>query len=395
MAGDAAQAIGIGSGTSMSGHTVFIKPNLLCMGQGGFMPQNGSTTKAEVIVGVAEQCLLAGADKVTIGDAAQGITWDWSTVGFFPGNTVFGTTNIQDAVSHLKTNFPSQEIELSCLHEVDEWEYLPSSSNEALMANGLKVGKSFYNADHVISISPLKNHPWADISGTMKNLIGATTAQPPFGFWAGPTWMMRELLHQAYANITSADFDQAGIAAAFIDIIKWRQDNGKQDFGIVECSIGIEGNGTRPLPFGAGKNIDIKARSNIGKYFILASNDLPAIDATNIRIMNQDVNTIRQLVMARNMGLGEITDIDLIGASIDDLLIPNWLKVYTQDEWGLASTVPVALHGAKTQQRSQMVNTMAGLGLPAAMIGGLRAWHHRMQPCCKPKGPCKNAEKKE
>ena len=110
MAGDAAQAIGIGSGTSMSGHTVFIKPNLLSMGQGGFMPQNGATTKAEVVVGVAEQCLLAGADKVTIGDAAQGITWDWSTVGFFPGNTVFGTTNIQDAVRHLKTSFRSQEI---------------------------------------------------------------------------------------------------------------------------------------------------------------------------------------------------------------------------------------------------------------------------------------------
>ena len=150
----------------------------------------------------------------------------------------------------------------------------------------------------------------------------------------------------------------------------------------MDCSIGVEGNGPSVFPLGFGKTIDIKTRSNIGKYSILASNDLAAIDATNIRIMNRDVEDIRQLVMARNMGLGEITDIELTGASIDDLLIPDWEMGIPQDEWGLASTVPIALHGTNTQQRSRMVNTITGLGLPAAMIGGLRAWHQRMQPSC-------------
>ena len=82
----------------------------------------------------------------------------------------------------------------------------------------------------------------------------------------------------------------------------------------------------------------------------------------------------------------------VLGASIDDLLIPNWLKSYTQDEWGLASTVPVTPQGINSQQRSQMVNTMAALGLPAAMIGGTRAWHKRMQPSPKAKGLCKATE---
>ena len=71
-------------------------------------------------------------------------------------NTVFDTTNIQDAVSHLQAAFPTQTIELSCLHEVDEWKYIPSSSTVKLMAPGLKVAKSFYEADHMITIPVLK-----------------------------------------------------------------------------------------------------------------------------------------------------------------------------------------------------------------------------------------------
>jgi uncharacterized protein (DUF362 family) len=388
MAGNAAHAIGIGSGgVNMSGTTVFIKPNLICMGQTDFTPKLGDVTKAEVIIGIAEQCLKSGADKVTIGDGAHGLSWDWSTIGFLNGNTVFDTTNIQDAVSHLQAAFPTQTIELSCLHEVDEWKYIPSSSTVKLMAPGLKVAKSFYEADHMITIPVLKNHQWADISCAMKNLFGVVTAKPPYGSVPGPTWMMRDSVHSSYANTTSGGEQQAGIEAAFIDILKWRKDAGKQDFAIMDCSIGVEGNGPRASPFGLGKAIDIKARSNIERYFLLASDDIVAVDATSSRIMGHKVTDIRQLRMADYLQLGEITDIDLTGALLGELSIPDWITAKQVEEWGVASTVPAAFHGTNMRQRSQMVNTMAGLGLPVSMIGGLRAWHQRKKTCCKHRHP--------
>lgn len=396
MACDAAQAVGIGSGpVNMSGTRVFIKMNMVCMGQGTFVPHYGDTTKAEVALGVAEQCLRAGADKVTIGDASHAVTWDWSTVGYFSGNTVFDTTNMLDAVAQLQLDFPNQEIELTCLHEVNEWEFIPSTSTEELMAPGIKLGKAVADADHLITISPLKTHQWADISCSMKNLVGTICAFPPYGNFPGPTFLQRDNVHRAYANITSGGIPQAGIEALFTDIIKWRKDQGKQDFAFNECSVGVEGNGPRPFPAGFGKIIDIKARSNIGRYYILAGNDIPAVDATAIRIMGQDVETIRQLVIARALRLGEITNIDLMGASINDLLIPDFLAAKQVDEWGLASTVPPALHGTHTQPRSKMVNTIAGLALPAVLIGGLHAWHQRKQSCCQHRSPVKTSDEEE
>ncbi len=384
MAGNAAQAIGIGSGgVNMSGTTVFIKPNLICMGQTPFIPKFGDVTKAEIILGVAEQCLRAGADKITIGDGAHGLSWNWSTIRFLRRNTVFDTTNLQDAVNHLQAAYPSQTIELSCLNEVDEWEYIPSSSTAKLMAPGLKVAKSFYEADHMITIPALKNHQWADISCAMKNLFGVVPAKPPYGLVPGPTWMMRDVVHFSYANTTSGGEHQAGIEAAFIDILKWRKDAGKQDFAIMDCSIGVEGNGPRALPVGLGKAIDIKARSNIGKYFLLASDDIVAVDAIGSRIMGQKLTDIRQLRMADYYQLGEITDIDLTGALLGGLSIPDWVTAKQVREWGVASTIPSTLHGTNTGQRSLLVNTMAGLGLPVSMIGGLRAWLRKKQTCGK------------
>ena len=210
MAGDAAQAVGIGSGpVNMSGTRVFIKPNLVCMGQGEVIPAYGDTTKAEAIIGVAEQCLIAGADKVTIGDAAHAVSWDWNTVGYFPGNTVFGTTHLEAAVAHLQAAYPAQEIELSCLHEVDEWQDIPTCSRQTLLASGLRVAQSVCDADHLITMSPLKNHQWTDISCCMKNLVGTITAQPPYGSFPGPTFMQRDNVHKAYANAVCAGFNNA------------------------------------------------------------------------------------------------------------------------------------------------------------------------------------------
>ena len=294
----AAEALGLHAGSDLSGKAVFIKPNLVAFGLGlPSDPLTGEWTKAEILVGILEQCLEAGAARITIGDGAQGIYWDWNSVFFFQGNRLLGGTNLKEAVESLKTRFPLQEIELLCLNAVNEWEHIPSSSDHEMMVSGLKIARSFYEADHVISVPVLKTHTLADLTCAMKNYVGVTPALPPYG-----NTVVRNGMHGAYVNARSAGFRDAGIAACFTDIVKWRKQAGRQDYAIVDGSIGIEADG--PTVMTGGKTIDIAQRSRAGKYFLIASDDLPAADATAARVMGMDVGNVKQLRMASSIGAG-------------------------------------------------------------------------------------------
>ncbi len=364
MGRQAAQSLGINAGFDLSGRSVFIKPNLIRLGVGiPFAPESGDCTKGEILVAVAQQCLEAGARKVVIGDGGQAIDWDWSSLTFFEGSTVFGKTNLREAVDWLRTEHPLQEIELACLNKLDQWERIPSCSENEIMQEGLPIGRSFFEADHVISVPVLKTHFIADVTLSMKNFVGVTSALPPFG-----NSVLRLGVHQAYEDAISAGFEKAGIEACFLDVLKWRKEAGKQDFAIIDGSIGVEENG--PATFvGMGKTIDIKQRSPAGKYFLLASNDLAAADATAARIMNHDVDEMKQLLMARKLGLGEIHNIRVVGdAKIEDLIIPDFERVEQGSQWDVSATMPQSVGQHVSRRESHRANVLGSLALSAGMI---------------------------
>jgi uncharacterized protein (DUF362 family) len=225
MGRQAAELLGVHAGDDLSGKAVFIKPNFVVFGSGMPVdPSTGEWTKAEIVVGVAEQCLEAGADKVTIGDGSQGVEWDWNSAVFFKGNTVFGQRNLKQAVDSLKARFPHQHVELLCLNGVNEWENIPSSSDHEMMLSGLKIARSFFEADHVISVPVLKTHALADMTCSMKNYVGVTPSLPPYGKYGDA--LIRSELHKAYAKATSGGIEEAGIAACFTDIVRWRMQTG-------------------------------------------------------------------------------------------------------------------------------------------------------------------------
>jgi uncharacterized protein (DUF362 family) len=369
MGTEAAQILGIHAGRNLSGARVFIKPNLFMMGFPGvtFQPTNGMNTKAEIVAGIAEQCLLAGADKVTIGDASQGIRWDWKGISFIGDNLVFGTRNLHDAVERLRASYPNQEIELACLNDLDQWEMIPSSSDSEIMREGLKVAKSFCEADVAISVPVLKTHMWADITCAMKNYVGVVTSKPPFG-----SVVVRDQVHEAYKNAACAGFENVGIAGCFLDIYRWRKQAGKQDVAIIDCTVGLEANGPLAGP-GLGKGVDLKQRSPAGKYFLLASDDLAAADATAVRVMNQEVDQVKQLLMARALGLGEIDRVTLNGSRLEALRVPDWeFPSFTPAEWGPASTMPLQ-QDESSGKNAQAANFLAAFLVPTSIV---YLWKH-------------------
>ncbi len=326
MARQATQKLGITRG-SLTGSSVFVKPNLVSVGTFPFDPHAGEVTKPEVLLGIAEQCLDAGARRVTIGDGAQVMLWDYSEIGFLHGKKLAGAAHLEAGVERLQNVYGTSRVELLCLNLQDEWAPIPSSSSSPLLRNGLLVAKSFHDADHVISAPVLKSHVFVGISGALMNYVGLTPLHT-----LGSGGVIRSLLHQAYAEAPLAGFDKAGIAGAFLDICAWRKSEGKQDFAIVDCSLGVEGNGPLTRGIFDGQTIDLRARSAMGQYYLLASDDLVAADSIAAQVMGFHENETQHLQMASWLGLGQSAKIQVVGASLDEIRVPDFRRAVRFDE---------------------------------------------------------------
>ena len=290
MARDALDACGGASSIVQPGETVFIKANFCAAGLVNHnVITSGDSTKPEIVIAVAEECLKAGAAKVTIGDAAQVARYSWEDLV-----TLDGATNLKAEAERLQKAY-GDRITLACLNsESPGWDMV--STYTALRT--VKVSSLVARADRVISIPVLKTHRWTQITASMKNFVGVTSVND-YG-WGG-AWRFR--LHQA------------GIEQSFLDIVQ----GVKPDFALVDCSIGCEGNGPHVLPGVWGTTVDMRDR--LGSWLVLAGKDLAAVDATAARVIGQDPGTVKHLGMAYEQGLGQIKEdrIDLSGARLEDI----------------------------------------------------------------------------
>jgi len=136
-----------------------------------------------------------------------------------------------------------------------------------------------------------------------------------------------------------------------------------------------------PAP-GVAYPVDFKSRTPAGNYFLLAGNDLAAVDAAAVRIMNQDVYTVKQLLLAKNLKLGKIDNIDIRGdTALEELIVEDWRRATTQlPEWGVGSTLPASTERSAQPQRDRRMNTLAGLAAPAAITYGLKLRHRKQHP---------------
>lgn len=331
MGREAAERVGIVPG-ALEGKTVFIKPNFVALGMEmlgcGFDPNTGEVTKPEIVAAVAEACLVAGAAKVTIGEGAQTQKWEWSQVRFVDGNDVEGATDLGAAVAHLQEVYGAARLELQCLNDVNDWVPVPSSSDNVNVKDGIFVARAFAEADHVVSIPVLKTHQWALLTASMKNYVGVvSSAAEHHG-----NKISRCKLHLAYATATCHGIENVGVSGAFVDIHKWRQDTGHQDYAILDATIALEGNGPHKKPVNDGRTLHVKDRNAAKSYFLLAGRDFTAVDSLASRIIGLEPDAITSLRLCRNLGLGRIDDVPLVGATLDDLKVADWMQPTLKSE---------------------------------------------------------------
>jgi len=275
---------------------VFIKPNFVTFpwAQTNNCFRIGECTKPEILIAVTEECLKAGANEVIIGEGSHLPTFDWKYAV-----TLDGTTNLVEEAKRLTSRY-SGKVTLACL-ETDSfsWTEVPSKTSHGKIA----ISSLVANADKLISIPVAKTHSWAQLTLAAKNFIGIT-----------PLSRYAQLIDNTWWNRGSFDHSSPkAIAQIYLDIVK----SIKPDLSIIDFSVGIEGNG--PTTTWGGTTIDMKKQ--IGSWAILASTDIMAADATAARVMNHDVEKVKQLSMGFDMGLGEIREhsIEILGEDLENL----------------------------------------------------------------------------
>jgi len=296
MTRDAVDALGGMQTIVNEGETVFIKPNFVSFpwARTNNCFHNGECTKPEIIIAAADECLKAGASEVIIGEGSHLPAFDWQYAV-----TLDGSTNLVKEAKRL-TSLYNGKVTLACLETASpEWVEIPSSSHLSSIA----ISSLAANADKVISIPVAKTHSWAQLTLALKNFIGITPLSR-YAQWVDNSWWNR------------GSFDHSSpraIGQIYLDIVK----SLKPALSIIDFSIGLESDG--PTLSLGGRTVNIKDR--LGTWAVIASTDIMAADATAARMMDHNVNKMKQLTMGYEMGLGEIRGqaIEINGEKLDNM----------------------------------------------------------------------------
>ncbi len=276
------------------GQTVFLKPNFSSAGLVQHdIVQSGDSTKPEIVIAVAEECLKAGASRVIIGDAAQVPRYSWKEI-----KTLDQSSNMFDEARRLNDIYSGKVI-LACLNsDSPNWIAVPSPWTSL---GKIYISSYVAQADKIISLPVIKTHRWTQITGALKNFVGVT----PLAKYGSAE--CRYVLHNAVG----------GIEQSFLDIVSAI----KPHFSLMDISVCCEGNGPHVMPGYWGTTIDVKQR--LGQWVILAGPDPVAVDATAARVIGIEPAGVKHLLGAYNMGLGQMNEnaIELVGASLNDIQV--------------------------------------------------------------------------
>lgn len=173
--------------------------------------------------------------------------------------------------------------------------YEEVSHPEGFLIKRLEVIKPVLEADVIISMPKLKTHTLMTFTGATKILFGVV---PGFA---------KAVFHARMRNVTH-------FALMLLDITSLV----KPALVLMDAVVGMEGDGPATGPL-----------RDVG--LILASRDSIALDAVATSIVGFDplkVPTLREAA-TRGLWTGQVGDIETLGASVDEVLVPDFLPPST------------------------------------------------------------------
>jgi uncharacterized protein (DUF362 family)/Pyruvate/2-oxoacid:ferredoxin oxidoreductase delta subunit len=168
--------------------------------------------------------------------------------------------------------------------------YEEVSHPEGFLVKRLEVIKPIMEADVVISMPKLKTHVLTTFTGATKNLFGVVPG------------LAKGIFHARMRNVTH-------FALMLLDIISLV----KPSLVLMDAIVGMEGNGPSSGPL---RDVGV----------ILASRDSVALDVVATSMVGFDplrVPTLREAA-AHGLWTGKVDDIETLGASVDEVLVPDF-----------------------------------------------------------------------
>jgi len=276
--------------------------------------QLGMISDPTVLLTVAEECLNAGASEVIIGDTTM---YGWHGLGIDPGvielNQRFGYTEAVRAINldyYTQDNMPGPStVPIS----LDDGLFVPVPSPNTNLGQRF-VSKYLVQADKVLCVPVLKTHHDCCTTLSIKNFQGSTSLAPYFN--NPPETNYRYHTHQC----------QPGVEQSIVDILLAIH----PVFTVIDATIGMEGEGVHV--WADGKPLNLMER--YGNYFVIASRDLLAADATAGRMIGMDPLDMRMMRVAYASGIGRLHESELNVIDTDPVPSMHWEqpRCYPQPE---------------------------------------------------------------
>ncbi len=299
----AVDAIG-GIATVVKPHDrVLIKPNLLDgFGQDrydfgsthqGTPKQFGMISDPQVVCAVAELCLEAGASQVLV---TESVAYGARGLHGVDGRTLqegVQALNQRYGVSD-RVRFEDLEPPLLPGNRQPDPAGLLRIKSPGTDLDEIVLCRKIASADKVISVPVLKSHHDCCVTLGIKNFMGATS----YNHYTHATpGKHRAALHEC----------RPGVDQAILDMVKFVH----PDLTVIDGSIGMEGEGVYIFRGPKGPGIPVDFRARCGGYYVVASRDPVAADATATRLIGFDPRRIKMLMLARRQGMGRLHESDI------------------------------------------------------------------------------------
>jgi len=233
--------------------SIVIKPNLTVP----LRSEDGITTDINVIRAILDQ--IPKTKNVVIAEGPGGTPKGFDT---FKINN-YNKLEDEYGVKLVDTNYD---------------EYVTVRIKNPLALKSIKISKTVFNSDFLISVAKLKVHCVAKVTGTLKNMMGACPKE-------------QKIRIHAYLQKSLVD----------LNTIKM------PDFGVIDGIVANEIDECFPYPVKMG--------------LILSSKDCVALDAVSSRIMGINPKNVHHIWNAGKKGLGtsDIDKIEILGEKIENV----------------------------------------------------------------------------
>jgi len=255
------------------GSRVLIKPNLSV----ALPAKTGVTTDPRVVTALIQLARDAGAKEIMVGESA--------VVGFDAG-AIFDALKVRSLFEKAGAKVFNLDRDEAVEIEIPKGEVLKK----------LKVCRTAYESDVIISVPKMKTHFQTGVTLSLKNMKGTVPDES------------KRIIHRI--GIPVKKREEYGLDQAIVDLNTIIS----ADLAVIDASVALEGFVPGPHLVGTPVRMDT----------IIAGFDPVAVDVVGCRVIGLDPMEVRHIRLAHERKLGHMLpdEIEVVGRSIESVLHP-------------------------------------------------------------------------